>query len=99
MVPLDGNRWRVMRPGRLRVRRWQDEVVVYDDRTGDTLIFEDLPGRVLERLLLASANLDELLDFVVDAQDERLSGQRRKGKVLDVIARLRRKGLVKPVLL
>ena len=86
-----------MRPQRLRVRRWDDEVVVYDDRTGDTHILEDFAGQVLERLLHASAGVDELLMIAggpgVDEADE----QRRVAQVYDVIERLRRQGIVKPV--
>lgn len=91
-----------MRPQALRIRRWDDEVVVYDDRSGDTHILEDLTGQVLERLLHASASTDELAKRLLapsaDSRDDSELRQRSVSRVHDVIERLRRKGLVKPVL-
>ena len=88
-----------MRAQCLAVRRWADEVVVYDDHSGDTHVFEDLPGQVLEHLLATSsgADLDELLALFGGASvDEDVSNQ-RLAQMFDVIEHLQRKGLVKSV--
>ena len=60
MSDTDQGRWLVVQPRRLRVRRWNDEVVVYDDRSGDTHLLDDACGRVLERLLTARASDEDL---------------------------------------
>jgi PqqD family protein of HPr-rel-A system len=102
MVRANTNRWRVMRPQRLCVRRWDDEVVVYDDRTGDTHILEDLTGQVLERLMHTSASADELTNELrmpsADVHGDSVRRQRGVTRILDAIMRLHRKGIVKPVL-
>ncbi|MFT5448985.1 MAG: PqqD family protein of HPr-rel-A system [Gammaproteobacteria bacterium] len=102
MAQMNDKRWRVMRPQRLRVRRWDDEVVVYDDRSGDTHILDDFAGYVLEGLMCSSASTDELLDawLALDSRDHDESTLRRSNAVHlnDVIRRLRHQGIVKPVL-
>lgn len=103
MAPRDDSRWRVMRPARLRLRRWGAHVVLYDDRSGDTHLLEDPGGRVLERLLVASADGDELLALTAgapgadgaEADDEDRS--RHAVQLADVLQRLRRLGIIKPL--
>jgi PqqD family protein of HPr-rel-A system len=101
MVRADDNRWRVMRPKLLHVRRWENEVVLYDDRSGDTHILEDLAGRVLERLIGASAGIDELTKELLGSSacqsDDPALLQHNVSLMRNVLERLRRKGIVKPV--
>jgi PqqD family protein of HPr-rel-A system len=99
MVPRDDARWRVMRPERLRLRRWGDHVVVYDDRSGDTHLLEGAAGRVLERLASGAAGRDELLALAGAAPSQHGEEQRvrRMVQLADVLQRLGRLGLVKPL--
>ena len=97
MEQLQNIRWRVIRPQRLSVRRWDDEVVVYDDGSGDTHIFEDFAGQVLERLLQASADTDELSQLAAESVGKNLADEHCVEQVLGVIGRLRRTGIVQPV--
>ena len=85
-----------MHPQRLRLRRWAGEVVLYDDRSGDTHLLDDLAGRVLERLMGATAGERELLDLA--ASQEAPSQEHRAARVYDVLERLRRMGVAKPSL-
>ncbi len=84
--------WRVVRPSRLRVQRFADEVVLYDDRSGDTHLLDDLAGRVLERLLGASARYGELTDLAAGEDSAR-----RGARILTVLERLHRLGVIKPL--
>lgn len=104
MIPRDDSRWRVMRPQRLRLRRWGEHVVVYDDRSGDTHLLDDPAGRVLERLASGAASRAELLalaDGVCEQHDDEQyddEQQARHGvQLMDVLQRLRLLGLVKPL--
>jgi PqqD family protein of HPr-rel-A system len=99
MVPRDDVRWRVMRPERLRLRRWGEHVVVYDDRSGDTHLLEGTAGRVLERLASGVAGRDELLALAGGAPSQHDEEQRvrRMVQLADVLQRLGRLGLVKPL--
>ena len=92
MADRDQGRWLVVQPGRLRVRRWEDEVVVYDDRSGDTHLLDSACGRVLERLLASSAPDDDLAPLC-DRSDTVSPEQ----QLYPVLERLQRLGLVKPV--
>ncbi len=95
MADTDQGRWLAVQPGRLRVRRWEDEVVVYDDRSGDTHLLDDSSGKVLVRLLRASASDDELVtlcDSAVGASDPP-----PESRLYAVLERLRQLGLVKPL--
>jgi PqqD family protein of HPr-rel-A system len=94
MADRDQGRWLAVQPARLRVRRWDDEVVVYDDRSGDTHLLDDACGRVLERLLTASGSDQELAALCAGSEDSPGSPEARLYRVLD---RLRRLGLVKPL--
>lgn len=88
-----------MRPARLRLRRWGGHVVVYDDRSGDTHLLEDPAGSVLERLLVSAAGNDELLALAGDVQ-QRGSGEQQERCMVqlnDVLRRLHRLGIVKPL--
>lgn len=84
----------VVQPQRLRVRRWDDEVVVYDDRSGDTHLLDDACGQVLERLLQASAADPELEVLCAGVTP---GGESSEGRLYAVLDRLRRLGLVKPL--
>ena len=86
-----------MHPGRLRVRRWDDEAVVYDDRSGNTHLLDDRSARILERLLAGSAGLAELAALDAGAGPERGSRERREAAVEDVLSRLAREGIAKPL--
>lgn len=88
-----------MRAARLRLRRWGEHVVVYDDRSGDTHLLEDPAGRVLERLLVSAAGNDELLALAGDMQQQGSEEQQERcmAQLSDMLQRLRRLGIVKPL--
>jgi len=86
-----------MRPGRLRLRRWDDEAVLYDDRSGNTHLLDDRSARILERLLAGNAGIVELAaPHGGEAHDE-ATLERRVAAVEDVLSRLAREGIVKPL--
>lgn len=89
--------WRVMRPGRLRLRRFGDEVAVYDDCSGHTHLLDDRAGRILERLMNASAGLGELARLGPHERGEPADPDTLIACTYDVLARLERQGIVKPV--
>ena len=51
--------WRVVVPGALTVREWDDELVVYNDLDGDTHHLAPLGGKVLVALLAHPDGLDD----------------------------------------
>lgn len=85
----------MVQPERLQVRRWDDEVVVYDDRSGDTHLLDDACGRVLERLLDSSASDAELERLCASVDGE--APDAAQACLYDVLKRLRRLDIVKPV--
>jgi PqqD family protein of HPr-rel-A system len=98
-LEIAGNdRWQVMRPQRLSVRRWDDELWVYDDHSGDTHIFEDLAGQVLERLHDTSAGIDELSLLGAASAGKDVADSHCAAQIHDVIELLCDTGIVKPVL-
>ena len=87
----------VICPQRLSLRRWGDEVVVYDDHSGDTHIFEDVAGQMLERLRHASADVDELALLAAASAGRAVADHHCVAQVFEVIELLSDKGIVKPV--
>lgn len=94
MADSDQARWIVVAPARLRLRRWDDEVVVYDDRSGDTHLLDDAGGRVLERLVAGSASEEELEAL---CPEESGAARTRPAVLYDVLSRLQRLDLTKPL--
>ena len=86
-----------MCPQRLSLRRWGDEVVVYDDHSGDTHIFEDVAGQMLERLQFTSAHVDELALLAAASAGQEVADHHCVAQVFEVIELLSDKGIVKPV--
>ena len=54
--------FRVVAPHRLLTRRWGEQAVVYDDRTGDTHLFGALAVDVLDELRRSPLDRDTLLE-------------------------------------
>ncbi len=54
-------------PERLHTRRWGDQAVVYDDRTGDTHLLGALAVDVLRQLERSPLDRDALLERLEDA--------------------------------
>lgn len=50
--------WRLIAPGALAVREWDDELVVYNDLDGNTHYLAPLAGKVLLALLEHPAGVD-----------------------------------------
>lgn len=95
MVRAIDKAWRAVRRDRLKVRRLGAEFVVYDDDSGNTHLLDSLSGAVLERLLASSATFDELVPL---ADGDRAGSPVSPHFALsDVLARLRRLGIVKPL--
>lgn len=57
----------ILDPQRLHTRRWGDEAVVYDDRSGHTHLLGALAITVLTRLLEGPSSRNELLRHSGDA--------------------------------
>ena len=45
-----GNLWSLVRSGRFQIREWDNEIVVYDSRAGDTHLLDPLASAVLSLL-------------------------------------------------
>ena len=57
----------VLAPNRLHTRRWGDEAVVYDDRTGDTHLLGSFAIEVFGQLMQAPLSRDALLERLGNA--------------------------------
>lgn len=60
----------IIAPHRLHTRRWGDQAVVYDDRTGDTHLLGALAIDVLGELRRCALNRDALLERLDDADPD-----------------------------
>ena len=88
-------RWKAVASGSQFWRSWDSEIVVYDDRSGDTLKLDPVTAEAFRYLLRAHASVAEIRDHIAATFD--LEADRRLGHWMDkAIAGLQRNGLIEP---
>jgi PqqD family protein of HPr-rel-A system len=88
--------WRIAAPAQLSWRSWEGEIVLYNDRSGNTHHLEAVAAEAFEALLAAPADQTELAGRVAASLEIPVDGE-----LLDVIGsivkRLRTFDLIEPV--
>lgn len=88
--------WTVEQPQQFAWRSWDDEVVLYDDRTGDTHYFDAASTVVFEQLLLGPQSLRELLCLMAQRLHVIADGE-LEAMVENILLILREKRVAAPV--
>ncbi len=87
--------WRLSRQDDILLREWDDEWIVYDDRTGDTHRLGGAAGEIVSRLKAGPMSLDDLVQGI-SASLQAECDDTFRNSIEDTIDRLRALNLVNP---
>jgi PqqD family protein of HPr-rel-A system len=81
-------KWRARSGLELHVRSWGDEVVVYDNLSGDTHLLDSIAAKVLLKLQHAPSDMMSLADMLVPVLQTEISDESLEYQLGNILADL-----------